>query len=70
MKRAATVAIALAGLGGCADPCANLADRTCARVGEADPLCRQLREVAADPRPGEKSACESGIAFTTELEKH
>jgi hypothetical protein len=57
-------------LGGCEGACASLADRTCARVGEADALCKRLRAVAASPQGADQQACETGNAFIDELEKH
>jgi len=64
----------LAGLGltvlaGCNDPCAKLAERTCARTGQADALCKKLKAVAAAPKSADLQACEAGNAFADELER-
>jgi hypothetical protein len=56
-------------LGGCDGACASLANRTCARVGESDGLCKRLRAVAASPQAADPQACETGNAFIDELEK-
>ncbi len=62
--------LCLVGLAGCSDPCVKLADRTCARTGQADALCKKLRAVAQAPKAVDLQACEAGNAFADELEKH
>lgn len=66
---AALAGLALTVLAGCNDPCATLADRTCARTGQADALCKKLRTVALAPKAADLQACEAGNAFADELEK-
>lgn len=56
-------------LGSCAQPCDALAERTCAKVGAADSLCRHLREVAAAPAAADREACVTGLAFADEWER-
>jgi hypothetical protein len=46
-----------------------LAERTCKRAGEADPLCQRLRKVAAQPTAQDNDACRAGHAFIDEMEK-
>lgn len=59
----------LVGIAGCGNPCGQLADRTCRRLGEKDPLCEQLRGIAADPRVGDSHSCEAGNTFVDELQR-
>ncbi len=54
---------------GCNEPCRNLAERTCKQVGGADPLCVRLKEIAAEPRAGDRVACEAGNEFIDELRR-
>lgn len=56
-------------LWGCNSPCTDLAERTCKRAGEADPLCQRLRKVAAQPSAQDNEACRAGHAFIDEMEK-
>ncbi len=63
------IAAVIAMLVGCTDECLQLAEKTCARVGQNDPLCGKLRRVAADPRGDDKKACAAGLEFVEELEK-
>ncbi len=73
MKRIAQLgllwAAVLALLGACNAPCTDLAERTCKRAGEADPLCQRLRKVAAQPSAQDNEACRAGHAFIDEMEK-
>lgn len=59
----------LAALAGCGSPCAELAERTCQRAGEADPACQQLRSVAQRPSEQDLQACRAGHAFLDEMER-
>lgn len=56
-------------LSACSSPCGDLAERTCKRAGEADPLCQRLRKTAAQPTAQDNEACRAGHAFIDELEK-
>lgn len=71
MTRAVWLVLAIIALplSGCADECLQLAEKTCARVGQNDPLCGKLRQVAASPRGDDKKACAAGLEFVEELEK-
>jgi len=53
----------------CTDPCADLAERTCARGGHATAVCKKLQAIAAAPQAGDKQACAAGVAFVDELER-
>ncbi len=64
----ALLAVALWSMG-CSDACGDLAQRTCSRVGDADPLCRHLKEIAAEPRAGDAKRCTAGIEFIDELRR-
>lgn len=66
MKRAALLLFLLAG---CANPCADLAERTCKRTGAGDPLCTKLQAVAQSPTADEVEQCKAGNAFVDELER-
>lgn len=74
MRRAlpawAVVALLAAVFPACAQPCEALAERTCAKVGAGDALCRHLREVAVAPAAADRTACATGLAFADELERH
>lgn len=61
-------AVALVALS-CAQPCEDLARRTCDRLGKQERLCKDLREIAAYPAPGDREACEAGQAFVRELRR-
>ncbi len=65
----ATLAALTLWIGGCGSPCAALAQRTCGRVGESDPLCHKLREIVAEPRAGDDEGCQAGIEFVDELRR-
>ena len=65
---AVLAALALAS-GACSGPCADLAERTCERVGETDPQCKKLRQIVAEPRAGDEEACRAGIEFVDELRR-
>lgn len=73
MKRIVQLALLWAAavglLGACNSPCVDLADRTCKRAGEADPLCQRLRKVAAQPTAQDNEACSAGHAFIDQMEK-
>lgn len=63
------LAVALTLTAACGSPCADLADRTCKRAGDADPVCQRLRQVAAQPSAQDIEACRAGQAFMDEMEK-
>ena len=66
----AVLAVALlAVLMGCTSPCADLAERTCQRAGETDPVCLRLRTVAQQPTDQDLQACRAGQAFIYEMER-
>ena len=67
---ASLVLLAWCSTAGCSDPCRELADRTCERVGRFDPLCARLQSIAADPRAGDERACRAGNAFVDELRRN
>ncbi|MFZ4578337.1 MAG: hypothetical protein ACOYOB_08065 [Myxococcota bacterium] len=69
MATAAAALLTLATLTGCSDACTDLADQTCKRVGQQDPLCAKLRAIAAEPKAGDQEACKAGVAFVRELER-
>jgi hypothetical protein len=69
LRTAATALLAAATLTGCSDACTDLADQTCKRVGQRDPLCGKLRAIAAEPLAGDQEACKAGVAFVRELER-
>ena len=54
---------------GCNEPCQDLAQRTCKKVGQGDPLCVRLEEIAAEPRVGDEAGCEAGNEFIDELRR-
>lgn len=56
-------------LSGCADPCTELADKTCARAGANSDVCKQVQEVARQPTHADQQACRAGVAFAVQLEK-
>ncbi len=66
MALAVGAAMALAG---CNSACADLADRSCQKAGEADPTCQRLRAVAAQPTEQDLKACRAGHAFIDEMER-
>ena len=64
-----SIALIAAMTAACSGPCDELADRTCARLGESDKLCLQLRAIAEQPQDGDSRACKAGHAFIHELQK-
>jgi hypothetical protein len=61
--------LAVAALSACTSPCSSLAERTCARAGQASALCKQVQEVAASPTEADEHACSAGLTFVDQLEK-
>lgn len=56
-------------LSGCADPCAELADKACTRAGNDSEVCKQVQAVARQPTHADQEACRAGVAFALQLEK-
>jgi hypothetical protein len=54
----------------CQGPCDDVAERTCAKTGERDGLCLQLRKVAAAPNDRDRESCRAGKVFLDQLEKN
>jgi hypothetical protein len=61
--------VAAGALAACTSPCSSLAERTCARAGQASALCKQVQEVAASPTEADEQACSAGLTFVDQLEK-
>lgn len=47
--------------GGCGNPCGTLADRTCDKVGEEAPLCKEARKRAETAGSAERATCERAL---------
>lgn len=60
---------ALLVVAGCANPCADLAEKACARAGASSEVCKQVQEVAKSPTEADLQACRAGVAFALQLEK-
>jgi len=67
---ALVAAVAALAVGGCGNPCGTLADRTCEKVGEDAPLCKEARKRAETAGSTERATCERALrifeAATTE----
>lgn len=64
MTRISILALALAlalGVGGCGNPCESLAERTCEKVGEDAPLCKEARKRAETAGSTERATCERAL---------
>jgi hypothetical protein len=59
--------VALALFNGCSDPCEQLAEETCSRLGEASAECTRIRERAAGASHDDKRVCGQARALTQRL---
>ena len=53
--------VGVSGATGCGNPCGTLADKTCEKVGEEAPLCKEARKRADSAGSDERKTCRRAL---------
>ena len=68
--RAFVLMVLLMGLGGCVNPCQELAELRCERVGSHSEGCAQIKAEAESATVGEMSQCANALKMGDTLSKN